>query len=75
MNWSREFDQIYADDETFVSLAPFLAVYDFDEALERKTLDWSDRDNLEEELVGPPGYITELGNRIHFNRYSGVIMR
>ncbi|MHC5006403.1 MAG: pilus assembly FimT family protein [Planctomycetota bacterium] len=75
LNWSREFDQIYEDDETFVSLAPFLAVYDFDEALERKTLDWSDRDNLEEELVGPPGYITELGNRIHFNRYSGVVMR
>ncbi|MHC4304474.1 MAG: prepilin-type N-terminal cleavage/methylation domain-containing protein [Planctomycetota bacterium] len=75
LNWAREFDQIYEDDETFVSLAPFVAVYDFDEALERKTLDWSDRDNLELELVGPPGYITELGNRIHFNRYSGVVMR
>jgi prepilin-type N-terminal cleavage/methylation domain-containing protein len=75
LNWSREFDQIYEDDETFVSLAPFLAVYDFEEALDRKTLDWGDRDNLEEELVGPPGYITELGNRIHFNRYSGVVMR
>jgi prepilin-type N-terminal cleavage/methylation domain-containing protein len=75
LNCGREFDHVCEDDETFISLAPFLAVYDFDEALERKTLDWSDRDNREEELIGPPGYITELGNRIHFNRYSGVVMR
>jgi prepilin-type N-terminal cleavage/methylation domain-containing protein len=75
LNWSREFDQIYEDDETFVSLAPFLAIYDFEEALELKTLDWSDRENRELELIGPDGYITELGNRIHFNRYSGVVMR
>jgi prepilin-type N-terminal cleavage/methylation domain-containing protein len=75
LDWSREFDQRFEDDETFISLAPFLAVYDFEEALEHKSLDWSDRDNREQEFVGPGGYITELGNRIHFNRYSGVIMR
>jgi prepilin-type N-terminal cleavage/methylation domain-containing protein len=75
LNCFREFDQIYENDEPFVSLAPFLAVYDFEDALEYKKGDWSVGDDIEQDLVGPSGYITELGNRIHFNRYSGVIMR
>ena len=75
LDWAREFDQVYEDDETFASLSPFLAVYDWDHAVKQKTLDWSDRQALESELIGPNGYITERGNRIHFNRYSGVIMR
>jgi prepilin-type N-terminal cleavage/methylation domain-containing protein len=80
LDWCREFNQIYENDETFVSMAPFLAVYDFEEALERKTLDWTEEcfqppvDRLRE-LTGPDGYITQNGNRLHFNRYSGVIMR
>jgi type II secretory pathway pseudopilin PulG len=75
LNWEREFDQIYEDDETFPALSPFLAIYNWDEAVKQKTLDWSDEGNREDELIGPQGYITERGNRIHFNRYSGVIMR
>ena len=76
---AEDFKQRFEGDETFISLSPILAVYDFDEALEHKTLEWGERgepeENLQDELTGPDGYITQLGNRIHFNRYSGVVMR
>lgn len=75
LNWSDEFTQRFPDDETFISLAPFLAIYDFDDVRDRKALDWSEPGNAEIELVGPEGYITSFGNRIHFNRYSGIVMR
>jgi type II secretory pathway pseudopilin PulG len=82
LDWEREFDQVYEDDECFVSLAPFLAVYDWDQAVAQKGSTWSldyhdavPYANAVNELIGPNGYITERGNRIHFNRYSGVIMR
>ncbi|MCH8823102.1 MAG: prepilin-type N-terminal cleavage/methylation domain-containing protein [Planctomycetes bacterium] len=75
------FNQKYEDDETFVSIAPFLAVYSDDEAREHKTLDWSDpsqgQANYEIELTGPgsDAYITNFAKRIHFNRYTGVMMK
>ena len=73
------FDQKYADDETFVAIAPFLAVYDDDEARELKALDWSNSPqgevNYRDELTGPLGYITQFADRIHFNRYTGVVMK
>jgi hypothetical protein len=72
----------YADaDEPFVIMAPFLALFDDDEA--RRVQDVS-RWNM---LITPGGvsmcnriadyteYITNNADRIHFNRYTGVAMR
>ena len=78
------YEQNFADDEPFVLIAPFLAVYDDDEARELKTGDWSPA-NLpvyQRDLVGDPadpvafpGYISGNATRIHFNRYTGVVMK
>lgn len=72
-------DQASEDDEPFLAMAPFLAVYDDDEARELKTLDWSNsnqgEENYRDELTGPLGYITQFADRIHFNRYTGVVMK
>jgi prepilin-type N-terminal cleavage/methylation domain-containing protein len=65
----------FPDDETFVTVAPFLAVYDDAKARESKTLPWNDQANYEAELTGSSGYITANADRIHFNRYTGVVMR
>lgn len=62
------------DDEPNINFVPFVAVYDDEEARELKTLNWGNSDNYEEELVGPTGYITAFGRRVHFNRYTGVVM-
>ncbi len=79
------FSQDWADDEPFVLMAPFLAVFDDDEARELKTGDWIPADPplaYQQDLVGDPadpvnfpGYITEHATRIHFNRYTGVVMK
>ncbi len=72
-------DQASEDDEPFLAMAPFLAVFDDDEARELKALDWSNsnqgEDNYELELTGPLGYVTQFAKRIHFNRYTGVVMK
>ena len=69
------FDQKIFDDEAFVRIAPFLAVYDDDKAREMRTTDWTDQADYEAELTGTTGYITQFADRIHFNRYTGVVMR
>ena len=69
------FDQRYEDDETFVAIAPFLAVYDDAEARELRTTEWSNQADYELDLTGPLGYITQFAKRIHFNRYTGVVMK
>ncbi len=78
------FDQYKPDDEPFVRIAPFIAVYDDDEARERSSgdlgvPDWNDPVKYEQELTGNgppvPGYISTAGRRIHFNVYTGVAMK
>lgn len=68
-------DQASEDDEPFLAMAPFLAVYDDDEARELRTTDWTDQADYEFELTGALGYITQFADRIHFNRYTGVVMK
>ncbi len=63
------------DEEVYISFVPFLAVYDDDEARELKTLSWTNRNNYEAELGGPGGYISQYGERIEFNKYTGVPLR
>lgn len=59
-------------DEPNVQLVPFLAVFDDDRARARKFNDWSVPQNY---AAGVSDFVEEEGVRIHFNRYSGVVMR
>jgi prepilin-type N-terminal cleavage/methylation domain-containing protein len=69
------FDQFFVNDEPYVTIVPFLAVYDDDEARELRATNWTDQSDYEAELVGPNGYITAHADRLHFNRYTGVAMK
>ncbi len=80
----RVFGQVFGDDEPFVVIAPFLAVYDDDAARELGRVDqWNDEQVYQADLVGVPAdpnptipsYITANAKRIHFNRYTGVVMK
>ncbi len=67
------FDQMFEDDEPFLAMAPFLAVFDDDEA--REIFDataWGSEVTRLEDLTE---YITQFAKRIHFNRYTGVVMK
>lgn len=67
------FCQVNEDDEPYVSMAPFLAVFDDDDARERyDTLLWSDGQIRRDDLTA---FISATADRIHFNRYTGVVMR
>lgn len=68
-------DHVYADDECFVTVAPFLSVYDDRSARELRTTDWTADPDYRAELTGPDGYISRVADRLHFNRYTGVSMR
>ncbi|MEE9129380.1 MAG: prepilin-type N-terminal cleavage/methylation domain-containing protein [Phycisphaerales bacterium] len=66
-------DQTFEDDEPFLAIAPFLAVFDDDEAREIfDTALWTDPDTRDGDLTE---YITQFATRIHFNRYTGVVMK
>ena len=41
-------------------------------ARELKGTNWSNDTNLINELTGPTGYIAQFGDRITFNRFSGI---
>ena len=69
------FDQFFVDDEPYVTVIPFLAVYDDDEARELRATDWKVPAEYEAELIGTDGYITNFADRVHFNRYTGVAMK
>ena len=67
------YDQL--NDEPNLQTAKYLAVYDDDAARELKVAAWTNANGYYNELTGPSGYITQFGERIHFNRYSGVVLR
>ena len=69
------FEQLLEADEPFVAFAPFIAVYNDKAARERRATDWTDQANYVAELTGPTGFITQFADRIHFNRYTGVVMK
>lgn len=65
--------QLFEGDETFVSIAPFLAVFDDDEARSiYDTTTWVDEIERRDDITE---YVTEFAKRIHFNRYTGVVMK
>ena len=66
-------DQMFEDDEPFLAMAPFLAVFDDDEA--REIFDataWGDPDIRRANITE---YVTQFADRIHFNRYTGGVMK
>ena len=67
------FDQTFEADEPFLAMAPFLAVFDDDEA--REIFDATLWGNEATRLEKITEYVTEFADRIHFNRYTGVVMK
>jgi hypothetical protein len=65
------------DDEPYITFAPFLAIYDDEEARSVKlpTSDWSDNNDYEIDLAGRGGFISANAKRMHFNRYTGVALK
>jgi hypothetical protein len=61
-------------DENNLNPVPFLAVFDDEEAREIRTNDWTTLGGYQDDLTGPGGFVNEFGRRIHFNRYTGVVM-
>ncbi len=62
-----------ADDENSLQVAVFLAVFDDREAREwTDDSDWDDPDRMRSDYTA---YINSRADRIHFNRYTGVIMK
>jgi len=73
---SRCFEYDEPDDEVNINPVTFLCVYDDDQARELYDAGgWSDLTTYLEDLAGPEGYITTAADRIHFNRYTGVVMK
>jgi len=72
--FAARFDHVAEFDEPYVTTAVFLAVFDDDRAREFRTTNWS-TNALYDELIGGNGWITRNSDRIHFNRYTGVVMR
>ncbi|MFM1804700.1 MAG: hypothetical protein RL136_1579 [Planctomycetota bacterium] len=64
--------QDHPDDECNLMFVPFLSVYDDRAAREIKGTNWSNDTNMLNELTGPSGYIAQFGDRITFNRFSGI---
>lgn len=71
-NFERYWLQDHVDDECNLMFVPFLVVYDDKAARELKGTDWSQLNNLMNDLTGPSGYIAQFGDRISFNRFSGL---
>ena len=71
-NFERFWLQDHPDDECNLMFVPFLVVYDDKAAREVKGLAWNNDTNVINELTGPNGYILQFGDRITFNRFSGI---
>lgn len=71
-NFERYWLMDHPDDECNLMFVPFLAVYDDRAAREIKGTNWGNTANLVNELTGPNGYIAQFGDRITFNRFSGI---
>jgi prepilin-type N-terminal cleavage/methylation domain-containing protein len=80
---SEPYEQHYEDEETLVTIAPLLAVYDRADAQDRAVGNWASAVGYEE-LIGSTdvgsdywrrGIINDTAMRLHFNRYTGVVMR
>lgn len=73
VQFTQYFCQAQDGDEPYLTMAPFLAV--FDEAAARdeyNPITWSDPQT---KITDLSAYITANADRLHFNRYTGVILK
>jgi hypothetical protein len=75
-SWPNEnfFQQVEEEDEPYLVFAPFLSVYDDDQAREFAP-DLTQWNNSATKTLDLTNYINEFADRLHFNRYTGVVMR
>ena len=71
-NYEKFWWQDHPNDENNILLVPFLVIYDDKAAREVKSLNWANDAQLIQELTGPSGYIQQFGDRVTFNRFSGI---
>ncbi len=73
-NFADTLLQIDEEDEPYLVFAPFVAVYDDEEAREfaQNLAQWNDPLFKNADLTL---YVDEFADRLHFNRYTGVVMR
>jgi prepilin-type N-terminal cleavage/methylation domain-containing protein len=67
------FEQDFETDECYITIAPFLAVFDDDEVRQLSDLtEWGDALTRATDYSA---YINSNADRLHFNRYTGVVMK
>lgn len=71
-NFERYWLQDHPDDECNMLFVPYLSVYDDRAAREVQRVPWTTDANMLNDLTGPNGYILQFGDRITFNRFSGI---
>jgi prepilin-type N-terminal cleavage/methylation domain-containing protein len=71
-NYGLYFQQDDIRDEPNLTMVPFLSVYDDRAAREQRATAWATEQQIVDELIGPNGYIAQFGDRITFNRFSGL---
>ncbi|MDI9403766.1 MAG: prepilin-type N-terminal cleavage/methylation domain-containing protein [Limnohabitans sp.] len=59
-------------DEPNLMFVPYLCVYDDKAARELSGGGWNNSTTMFNDLTGPNGYIAQYGDRISFNRFSGL---
>lgn len=66
-------DHVTFDQEPFIVMVPFLAIYSDREVREvTGDGDWTTYPNIEADITF---YVNQFADRIHFNRYTGVLTR
>ena len=71
-NYQKFWWHDHPNDENNLLLVPSLVVYDDKAAREIRRNNWSTDAGLIDDLTGPNGYIFQFGDRINFNRFSGI---
>lgn len=71
-NFEEYWLQDHPEDECNLMLVPFLSIYDDKTARELRGQNWGNINLMVGELTGPNGYISQFGDKITFNRFSGL---
>ncbi len=69
---AQYFCQQRPDDEPYLTLVPYLSVFDDALARDQMTLNWT---SGQDRNLAYTSFIDQNADRIHFNRYTGVVMR
>jgi hypothetical protein len=67
------FEQRLEDEEPYVAIAPFLCVFDDDHV--REIYDTNTWTSFNTRTADYTAYLTQNADRLHFSRYTGVVMK